>query len=252
VGPEVRPSGRPAVVFVHGGQHTGACWQPTIDALRAIDPSVTTVAVDLPGRAGEPGDLDTLTISECVASTVRQIDDAGAGDVVLVGHSMAGVTLPGVVTALGPERVRHAIYLACCVPAQGEAIVDTLLPPVRWIAKYVGKANTRSDVLPAPVARWMFANGMTRAQKDAVVAGLVPDSATVTREAVDRSGMPDVPTTWIVTMRDRSLTPKLQRRCIENLGNVDHVIELDTCHNAMASEPDRLARLVLDVLGPAV
>jgi hypothetical protein len=92
----------------------------------------------------------------------------------------------------------------------------------------------------------MFANGMTRMQKAAVVAGLVPDSASITREPVDRSEMPDLPTTWILTLRDHSLRPKLQRRCIDNLGAVDEVIEIDTCHNAMLSEPDQLARLIID------
>jgi pimeloyl-ACP methyl ester carboxylesterase len=237
---------RPVVVFVHGGQHTGACWQPTIDAMRAIDPSVPTLAVDLPGRRDQPGDLATLTIAQCVASVVRQIDASGSTDIVLVGHSMAGLTLPGVAATVGPDRIRRMIYLACCVPAQGKAIVDTLLPPIGWITKRVGRSTTTSGVLPGPIASWMFANGMTKAQKAAVVAGLVPESANLTREPVDRSAMPDLPTTWILTLRDHSLRPKLQRRCIGHLGNVDEVIEIDTCHNAMVSEPDLVARLVLD------
>jgi hypothetical protein len=138
------------------------------------------------------------------------------------------------------------------VPAEGTAIVDTLLPPIGWIAKRAGSSTTTSGTLPAPIARWMFANGMTKAEKAEVVAGLVPESAALTREPVDRSAMPDLPTTWILTLRDHSLRPKLQRRCIEHLGNVDEVVELDTCHNAMASEPERLARLILDRVPLAV
>jgi hypothetical protein len=46
-------------------------------------------------------------------------------------------------------------------------------------------------------------------------------------------------------MRDHSLRPPLQREFIANLGNVDEVVEIDTCHNVMLSEPDELARVLL-------
>ena len=237
----------PTIVFVHGGQHTGACWQPTVDAIHASPrgASVRTLCVDLPGRRSEPGDLATLTIEQCVRSVVRQVDESGADDVVLVGHSMAGITLPGVATVLGTPRVRRMIYLACSVPAQGGSILSTLKPPVSWVAGMMAKRQTVSRVLPGPIATWMFANGMTKEQKAVVLAGLVPESASVTLEPVDRSAMPDVSTTWVVTLRDNSLKPKMQRQFIANLGNVDEVIEIDTCHNAMLSEPAKLAELLM-------
>jgi pimeloyl-ACP methyl ester carboxylesterase len=243
--------GVPTLVFVHGGQHTGRCWQPTLDAIAAhpAGATVRTLAVDLPGRNSEPGDLATLTIEQCVRSVVRQIDADGADEVVLVGHSMAGITLPGVAAALGSARVRRMIFIACCVPPQGQTVFSTLRPPVSWIANAMSRVQRVSRPLPGPVAKWMFANGMSTQQKRAVVAGLVPDSATVGREPVDRSPMPKLPTTWIITLRDNSLQPSQQRKFIANLGNVDEVIEIDSCHNVMMSEPVRLAELLLSSIG---
>jgi pimeloyl-ACP methyl ester carboxylesterase len=241
----------PTLVFVHGGQHTGACWQPTIDAIaaHADGASVRTLAVDLPGRRGQPGDLATLTIEQCVQSVVRQIADDGAGEVVLVGHSMAGITVPGVAAVLGADRVRRIVYLACCVPPQGGTVFSTLRPPVNWIAKVMSRVQKVSRPIPGPVAVWMFANGMSKQQQRQMVAGLVPDSATVGREPVDRSALPNLPSTWIVTLRDNSLKPAQQRAFIANLGNVDEVVEIDTCHNAMMSEPTQLAELLLARVG---
>lgn len=235
----------PTIVFVHGGQHTALGWQPTIDAIARQDASVRTLAVDLPGRRNEPGDLATLTIAQCVQSVVRQVEEAGAHRVVLVGHSMAGITLPGVATALGADRVARMIYLACCVPPQGKTVQSTLKPPVSWIAGALSKFVKISKPLPAPAAKWMFANGMTKEQQRQVVSELVAESASVTREPVDRSAMPDLPTTWIVTLQDHSLRPKLQHEFIANLGHVDEVLDIDTCHNAMLSEPDQLAAMLL-------
>jgi pimeloyl-ACP methyl ester carboxylesterase len=244
-------TGDPATTFVlvHGGQHTGACWQPTVDAARRQDATARLLAVDLPGRRNEPGDLATLTIEQCVRSVVRQIDDAGAGRVVLVGHSLAGITLPGVAAVLGADRVARMIYVACCVPPQGRTVLSTLQPPVSWIATAMARAAAVSKPLPAPAAAWMFANGMTPEQRRMMLDGLVPESAAVTREAVDRSAMPDMATTWILTLRDRSLRPAQQRRFAANLGRVDEVVEIDTCHDAMISEPDRLATMLLSRRG---
>lgn len=238
-------TGSPTFVFVHGGQHTALCWQPTLDAMRRARPDVSTLAVDLPGRRSEPGDLATLTIEQCVRSVVRQIDDANADRVVLVGHSMAGITMPGVAERLGADRVVHVVYVACCVPPQGATVMSTLRPPVSWMASAMSRFVKVSRPLPAPAAKWMFANGMTGAQKRQVVAELVSDSAVVTQEPVDRTHMPDLPTTWVLTLRDNSLKPRLQRAFIANLGNVGDVVEVDTCHNIMVSEPDRLAEIVL-------
>ena len=213
--------------------------------MQRIAPGVATLAVDLPGHGGEPGDLATLTIEECVASVVRQIAGAGLDRVVLVGHSMAGITLPGVATELGSERVAHMVYIACCVPPQGGTVVSTLRPPVSWIAGAMSRFAKVSKPLPGPIAAWMFANGMTKEQRREVVAGLVAESATVTRQAVDRSAMPDLPTTWVLTERDHSLRPAQQREFAASLGNVDEIVEVDTCHNVMVSEPDWLAQLLL-------
>ncbi|MDO8389856.1 MAG: alpha/beta hydrolase [Actinomycetota bacterium] len=243
------PADIPTIVFVHGGQHTGVGWQATVDAIARQHPQVPTLAVDLPGRRDEPGDLATLTIDQCVQSVVRQIDAAGAERVVLVGHSMAGITLPGVATALGAERVAHMVYLACCVPPQGASVMSTLKPPMSWIAGLMSRFVKVSKPLPAAFARRMFANGMTAEQQRRVVRELVAESAVVTREPVDRSAMPDLPTTWIVTLRDKALKPSLQREFIANLGNVREVLEIDTCHNAMLSEPEVLAAMVLARLG---
>jgi pimeloyl-ACP methyl ester carboxylesterase len=96
----------PALVLVHGGAHAGDCWDFTVDEIHRIAPEMTVLAVDLPGRRGKPGDLRTLTIADSVNSVVADIEEVGLGEVVVVGHSMAGLTVPGVVTQLGASRVR--------------------------------------------------------------------------------------------------------------------------------------------------
>src|ERR1700760_3426094 len=106
----------PALVLVHGAAHAGDCWDLTIDEIRRMAPDLTVLAVDLPGRRSKPGDLWTLTIADWVDSVVADINEAGLGEVVVVGHSLAGLTVPSVVARLGASRVREMILAAGCVP----------------------------------------------------------------------------------------------------------------------------------------
>ncbi|WP_322754203.1 hypothetical protein [Frankia sp. Cas3] len=70
-------------------------------------------------------------------------------------------------------------------------------------------------------------------------------------EPVSRANLPrDVPCTWILTLRDRSLPPRKQRRFIDDLGGVGEVVELDTAHDAMISAPRELAALLAERAEP--
>ena len=50
---------------------------------------------------------------------------------------------------------------------------------------------------------------------------------------------------WL-TRRDRALAPKVQRKYIEALGGVQTLIEVDTCHMLMVSEPELLAGILVE------
>ena len=239
------------IVFIHGGQHTSRCWQPTIDAVEALQAAnlaVDTMALNLPGHGDEPGDLASLSIAQCVNSVVDKIESFSAHRIVLVGHSMAGITLPGVAAMLGAERIHRMVYVACCVPPQGQRVVDTLHLPMNLVAGFAARFTKVSKPLPNWFASWVFANGATEQQKAFVHSCLCSESPKVTVEPVDRSDYPSVPTTWILPLRDRAVKPSLQRQFMRNLGRVDEIVELDDCHNVMVTNPNAVANVLLSHL----
>ena len=233
-----------ALVLVHGGSHAADCWDPTVAELSRLAPGVRVLAVNLPGRGGEPGDLSRLTIADCVASVVSQIDRAGLDRVVLVGHSMAGITVPGVAEALGVERLSRLVFLSCAIPPEGKAIVDTISGALGGFARLRARMGGVAKPMPGALAKRAFCNGMTAEQISFTLARQYPDSPTVTVERVHRK-LPEVPRTWILLEQDKALSPKRQRGFIENLGGVDEVVSLDTCHDAMISAPTELAEILL-------
>jgi pimeloyl-ACP methyl ester carboxylesterase len=78
--------------------------------------------------------------------------------------------------------------------------------------------------------------------------GPTPKSpARIITEKVSRRGMPDdIPRTWILTTQDRALTPRMQRGYIEALGGVHTLVEMDTCHMPMVTQPERLAEILVE------
>lgn len=243
----------PALVLVHGGGLAADCWDLTVGEIRRLAPELTVIAPDLPGRRNKPGELITACIDGWVDSVVSDIEDAALDDFVIVGHSLAGVTVPGVVTKLGSARVREMILATAQVPANGSALVDTLPGALSWYARRTAKRNVqksrslRLGGLPTALARFVFCNGMTSAQRRFTLARSCQESPSIMIEKVDRSGMPDeVPRTWILTRRDRAVSMKIQRECIAALGGVQTLIEIDTCHMLMVSEPERLAEILVN------
>ncbi|MER6562460.1 alpha/beta fold hydrolase [Streptomyces sp. NPDC001027] len=69
--------GHTALVLVHGGWFADACWEPVLPHL-----STTCLSPDLPGRAGRPADLTTLTIGDLARTVADDIDAAGLDHVV--------------------------------------------------------------------------------------------------------------------------------------------------------------------------
>jgi pimeloyl-ACP methyl ester carboxylesterase len=236
----------PDLVLVHGGAHAADSWDLTIAEIACQEPELRVLAVDLPGRGCHPADLEAITLADWVDSVIADIEQAGFQDVVVVGHSMAGLTLPGVVTRLGPSRVREMIMAAAFVPPQGLSVVDVLRGPLAPLARAGARVNIPLAI-PTAAARFAFFNGMARDQRAFASARICAESPRVIVEAADRRGLPDeVPRTWIMTLRDRALSLRQQRGCIEALGGVDTLICIDTCHDLMYSEPRRLAEILIE------
>ncbi len=236
------------IVLVHGAGHGAWCWERML-------PFVTrpVLAVDLPGRGGTPGDLETLTVDECAASVVTDADRAGFDRFVLVGHSLGGLTTSAVV-AKAPTRVGQLVYLSSAIPPEGGSVLDTLPVVTRFMARLALKQADRSR-RPARAGlsearmRKMFCNDMNPEQARFVVENCGPDAVGLLRERVSRAAIPaSLPKTYVRLTRDATIPLKKQDAMIANLrsspGGAVEVIELDSGHDAMISHPAELAAVI--------
>ncbi len=238
---------KPLIVFIHGALHSSSCWKLVIDEIHSADPHLEVLAVDLPGHGSEPGDLKTLTIDGCVESVYAQIIKMKPDRLIIIGHSMAGIVIPGLTEKFGAGMVERIIFISCCIPSEGKSMTELLTFPISAVSAFLTRIKLAVlKPFPAPFSLWMFANGMNRQKKKIVLANLCPESMGFMMEPLYRKDFPKVSMDWVLLKRDHVIIEKMQRKCIANLGGVDNTFELNTCHNAMISEPERIAQIILE------
>lgn len=107
-------------VLVHGACHGAWCWEKTVPLLEAA--GHTAVAIDLPGHGDDPTPIEDCTLAGNVAAA-RAAVEAQAEPVVLVGHSLGGLTISQTAEEI-PERIDTLVYLSAFLIRDGECQRD--------------------------------------------------------------------------------------------------------------------------------
>jgi pimeloyl-ACP methyl ester carboxylesterase len=228
------------IALVHGGGFGASCWDLLMPLLET-----PAVAVDLPGRGRRPAPLLEVTFSSCAEALQEEVDAAGFDRFVVVGHSLAGCSMPAMVDRLG-DRVAHLVFLACTVPADGTACLDTLDPEVRAMAAESPQAG-ELGVLPREAAAVMFGNDLDRDQLEWCLSRMVPEAPRLVSDQVDLSPFRrPIPRTWILTLHDAVVPPAKQERFAKNVGETP-IVPLDAAHMSMISRPAETAALLNEI-----
>lgn len=228
---------RSTVALVHGAWHGAWCWDRLRPPLEALGHRV--VAVDLP--AEDPG----AGLSRYAELTSDVIGDAE--DVVLVGHSLGGASIP-LITALRP--VRHLVFLCALIPEPGRSAADRYREEDVFVQGFAGNTEMREDgasFWPDPAAAIRcFYHDCTPDAAAWAVSRLRPQSAAPSREAWPLDTLSAVERTSIVCRDERCISPAWSRRMsVEQLGV--QPVELDGGHSPFLSRPAEVAEVIARV-----
>lgn len=118
-------------VLVHGAWHGGWCWSRVAARLRAAGHAVfTPTLTGLGERSHLLGPMNDVNLH--VEDVLQVLKYEDLRDVVLCGHSYAGIVVTGVASRAG-NRVGALVYLDAYVPQDGQCGLD-LRPPALNLA----------------------------------------------------------------------------------------------------------------------
>ncbi len=222
---------------MHGGGFDHRCWDLLLPHLEA-----PSIAVDLPGRGRHPAPAESVTFAACAEDVAEDVDAAGFNEIVLVGHSLAGCSMPATIDRLG-DRVRHAVFVACTVPDDGLSSLDMLSPEIQEMARNAADGQG-PGVLDSAMAKAMFGNDLDDQQFAWCVERMVPEVVSLVTSPVDLAPLHRAfPRTWVRTLQDAIVAPDAQLRFADNAGQCE-IVDLDAAHMCMISKPRELAEIL--------
>ncbi|MBT4908423.1 MAG: alpha/beta fold hydrolase [Rhodospirillaceae bacterium] len=233
-------------VLVHGAFHGGWCYEKVVPLLEAA--GHTAIAVDLPGHGDNRVPMEEVTLDAYV-DHVCGVISAQTEPVILVGHSLGGLTITQVAERLS-DKVAWVVYLTAVMPANGQSRAD--------LAKIEGDnavASNRilsedqlSATMPDAVIKPTFYGECSDEDVVRAKERLVPQAVQIFQQPVRTSpeSFGSVKRAFIECLRDQAIKIEMQRKMIELLP-CDRVFTIDTDHSPFYSAPDELARDLLEL-----
>ena len=235
-------------VLVHGAWHGGWCWEKVTPLLEAAGHGVD--AVDLPGHGANPAAASGMTLDAYARHVADRVEAAGE-PVVLVGHSMGGMSVTAA-AQLVPDRVAALVYVTAFLPDDGQTLLEladgdpeALVQPNVVVDEAAGLATVAESAL-----RDAFYGECSDGDAAWASSRLVPESlaAMATPVHVTAEGAGSVRRIYVECGRDRAITIGKQRQMVA-ARPCEQVLSIDTDHSPFLSAPQELAEHLLAVAG---
>jgi pimeloyl-ACP methyl ester carboxylesterase len=221
--------------LVHGAWHGAWCWERLTPELEARAHRV--VAPDL------PSDDPTATFIDYADVVLDALE--GEDDVVLVGHSLAGNTIPLVAAR---RLVRRLVYLCAVVPIPGrsfneQATIERDMFFPGYEAGLIADGQGRSSWVDEEIARLTFFADCDERDAHAAFERLRPQSTAPYNIRCPIEGVPAAPHTYVVCAEDRIVNPDWSRRVARERLAAE-LVELPGSHSPFLSRPAALAEVL--------
>ncbi len=234
----------PQFVLVHGAWHGAWCWSRVLPLLRAQGHAAHAVNLTGVGDRAHLLSVD-VRLATHIADVVALIRCEELDDIVLVGHSYAGVVVTGVADVLlrtRPGLLRHLVYLDASAPRSGESWSSSHLPETVQGRIAAAAANGGLSLPPPDAAIF----GLTGADRDWVNRRQTPQPFGLYREPLDfdEAAVERVTRTFIDCSNPPLPTIDAMRRRVRSEPGW-RVVEMATGHDPMVSHPAELTAVLV-------
>lgn len=236
-------------VLIHGAWHGGWCWEPVCKQLKAAGQRVHTPT--LPGLAERGGELDaTIGLGTHIEDACAFIEARDLRHLVLMGHSYGGMVITGIADAM-KDRIAHILYLDAAVPTDGASMISYGAPRGQEVVAATERA-----------LRALAPDGIAMSPPPPSVLGIAPDHPLHDWTLARLTAHPLK--TWLDPIRlrnggadglartyvhcTRPVLAQTQFPFLAAMAAADptwRYVEMPTGHDAMITDPDGLAQLLL-------
>ena len=233
------------IVLVHGAWSDATAWQAVVPLLQAKGHEV--IAVNLPGHGTDTTSFARISLQSYVDVVKSAIGDRK--NVILVGHSMAGIVISQVAEEI-PGQIKELVYLAAYLPQNGESLLslakqdaDSHIGKYLQINQNTGAANVAKDGIIDVFA------ADAPAQIDDIIINSVkaePLAPLATPVTLTDANFGSVKKVYIHTINDHAVSLSLQQTMVKN-SHVTKEYSLPSSHTPFISMPDKLAEVLLTI-----
>ena len=235
-------TGRGPMVLVHGAWHGGWCWKKVTPLLTAAGHTVYTPTLTGLGDRAHLARTD-INLETHIQDVVALLEMEDLRDVMLVGHSYAGMVISAVAERARP-RLRSLVYLDAFVPQDGKRMIDYIPQPDRRAAMVKSGQETGYS---APIPLKAF--GVTREEDLAWANPRIVRQSFHTFDQPVRLAQPaasGLPRAFIACTNPASGTFDQFAEVIKKDASW-RFYDLPTGHDAMITVPQELARILQEL-----
>jgi pimeloyl-ACP methyl ester carboxylesterase len=216
------PPGAPTVLLLHGWMASGGLnWFRTFDGLGE---HFHVLAMDMRGHGRGIRSSRRFRLADCADDAAALLDALGTGPVIVVGYSLGGpvaqllwkrhpdlvegLVLCATAHTLMPGAREQWIFTTMMAAAAGTTRAGQIVAklPARRIRRLVAPAGDTAPTRPSRLRDWARAEMRRHSGRMVLEAGIAMSSYSARRWI----GRIDVPTTVIVTAKDRAIPPLAQ------------------------------------------
>lgn len=232
------------IVLVHGAWSDASAWDAVTPLLKAKGREV--IVVNLPGHGKDETSFATINLQTYVDAVKTAIGNKK--NIVLVGHSMAGVVISEVAEQI-PAQIKELIYLAAFLPNSGDSLLSL---STKDAGTHLGKdliidqEHDRAIVKKEFVAD-VFVADAPKKVADYVIANFKTDEPLapfVDKIILTDANFGSVKKVYIHTTQDNAVSYPYQQEMVKN-AKVAKTYTLKTSHTPFISAPAELAAIIL-------
>ena len=232
------------IVLVHGAWSDASAWQAVTPLLKAQGHEV--IAVNLPGHGSDTTSFTKISLQSYVDAVKNAIGDKK--NVVLVGHSMAGIVISQVAEEI-PGQIKELVYLAAYLPQNGESLLSLAKQDAdSHIGKYLQiDQATGSAIVAKDGVTDVFAADAPAQVGDYLTNNIKPEplAPLATPVTLTDGKFGSVKKVYIHTTEDHAVSFTLQKTMVKNNGHVNKEYSLASSHTPFISMPDKLAGILV-------